>query len=97
MLTKSQNKFLRSLSHDSEPIIWVGQHGLTDNVLSEINAALAHHELIKIKVRVGAREERDEVIDRICAQTHSELIKKIGNVATLFRRNSQEPKIKLPK
>ena len=97
MMTKTQKKFLLSLSHNDDPVVWIGQHGLTDNVMVEIEAALDHHELIKIKIRVGERKERDSVIDSICKQTSSEVIKRIGNVVTLFRRNSVEPKIKLPK
>ncbi len=97
MLNKGQKKYLRSLAHDSKPIIWIGQHGLTGNVLEELDIALNHHELVKIKVRVGEREEREKVCDAICEKMHAELIKKIGNTATVFRRNKEEPVIKLPK
>ena len=97
MIDKQQLKYLCSLAHDSKPVIWIGQHGLTDNVLEELNNALDHHELVKIKVRVGDREEREKVTADICEKTSAELIKKIGNTVTVFRRNEEEPVIKFPK
>lgn len=96
VLSKRQEKYLRTLAHEKKPIIWLGQHGLTDQVLSEIENALKHHELIKIKVRVGEREERDRIISEICRQTSSENVQKIGNTVTLFRRNTEKPRIPLP-
>ena len=97
MIKKEQKKYLRSLAHDSKPIIWIGQHGLTDNVLEELENALSHHELVKIKIRVGDREEREKVTAAICEKTGAELIKKIGNTATVFRRNTEQPVIVFPK
>lgn len=97
MLKKNEKKFLRSLAHDADPVVWIGQNGLTDNVLTEIDQALERHELLKIKVRVGEREEKDRVINQLCEQTKAELIKKIGNVVTVFRRNHKDPKITFAK
>ena len=54
-ITKTQQKFLRSKTHDLKPVLWLGQNGLTESVTAEIETALDHHELIKIKVRVGDR------------------------------------------
>lgn len=97
VLTKNQIKYLRSLAHKLKPVVRVGQHGLTENVIEEIKIALEHHELIKLKINVGERQERDEVLQRVCEQTRSTCIQKIGNVAVLFRRNTQKPVISLKK
>jgi RNA-binding protein len=97
MINKAQKKYLRSLAHDCKPVIWIGQHGLTDNVMEEINIALDHHELIKIKLRVGEREEREKVTGDICTKTKAETIQKIGNTLTLYRRNDETPVIQFPK
>jgi len=97
MITKGQKKHLRSLAHDSKPIIWIGQHGLSTNVIEELNSALDHHELVKIKLRVGEREERDKLIADISEKTKAILVKKIGNTAIFFRRNEEQPVITLPK
>ena len=95
-LKKEQKKHLRSLAHDLKTIIWIGQNGLTENVMEEINTALNHHELIKIKIRAGERTERDEIAESICEQTSAESIQKIGNVIVLYKKNKKVPKIKLP-
>ena len=96
MLNKQKLKYLRSLAHDRKAVIWVGQHGLSDSVLEEINSALAHHELIKIKLRVGDRIERERICDDICVKASADLIQKIGNTVTVYRRNTEVPVIQLP-
>lgn len=96
-ITKTQQKFLRSKAHDLKPVLWLGQNGLTENVTAEIETALDHHELIKIKVRVGDRELRNKTIADICQATHSTQIQSIGNIVSIYRRNDKQPVIDLPK
>ena len=96
-LTKTQLKYLRNLAHKLKPVVWLGQQGLTDNVLAEIEAALLHHELIKIKLRLDDRELRDSIIDDICTRTRSENIQKIGNILCLYRRKKKDSVFTLPK
>jgi len=95
-LTRPQEKFLRSLAHDRKPVIWLGQHGLTGNVLQEIETALDYHELIKIKLRVGDRELRDQIIGDICTRTRATAVQRTGNIATVYRKNRKNPRIILP-
>jgi len=85
-MNKEQKKSLRSRAHNLKPIIWIGPAGLSDNLISEIRDALLHHELIKIKIRTGDRERRDQVIDSICDLTGAELVQKIGNSITIFQK-----------
>lgn len=93
MLSKNQNKFLRKLAQECKPVIWVGQHGLTENVYKEIDLALSHHELIKIKIRLGEREKRDEACADICAGSGAALVQKIGNTLSIYRANPENPVI----
>lgn len=86
-LTHKQGKFLRRLAHNRKPVIWLGQHGLTENVLAEIEAALDYHELIKIKLRIGERDERNSLLEDICTVTGAEQVQQIGTTATIFRKN----------
>lgn len=95
-LTKTQLKHLRSLAHDLKPVVWLGQQGLTNNVLAEIESALLHHELIKVKLRLDDQELRDSIINDICKKTRSENIQKIGNIVSLYRKNNREPIITFP-
>ncbi|MEJ2534902.1 MAG: YhbY family RNA-binding protein, partial [Gammaproteobacteria bacterium] len=50
-LTNSQLRHLRGLSHHISPVVIVAGKGLTDNVMAEVEQALEHHELIKVKLR----------------------------------------------
>jgi RNA-binding protein len=97
MITNNQKKYLRKLAHQKDTAIWIGQKGLTENVSKEIETALDHHELIKLKIRLGDREARDKLIDQICVDNHAMLIQKTGNVASIFRQNTESPQISLPK
>jgi len=94
-LSESQKRHLRGLGHHIKPVVWIGQHGLKETVLAEIELALDSHELIKLKV-VADRDTRNGIASDICAQTHAEQIHSIGQMLVLFRRNADKPKIALP-
>lgn len=95
-LSESQKKFLRGLGHQLKPVVSVGGAGVTDALLREFDATIAHHELIKVRVRAGDRERRDAAIEELCRRGEAALVTRIGNVALLYRRNPDEPKILLP-
>jgi len=94
-LTESQRKHLRRLGHALKPVVMIGNAGLTDSVATEIDAALEHHELIKIRVRVGDRAQRDRVMNGVVERLLAELVQRIGNMALLYRP-AEEPKLTLP-
>ena len=73
----------------------VADKGLNENVMNEIESALQHHELVKIKLRAD-RDTRTKWIARICKQCSAEKIHVIGQVACFFRRNKKKPIIALP-
>ncbi len=83
-LEEFQRKSLRRRGHNLKPIVTVGADGLTDGVLAELENALNHHELIKIKIRIGSRECRDAVLQEILERSKAIMIQKIGNVALLY-------------
>ena len=95
-LSSPQIRHLRSLAHSLKPVVMIGQHGLRDSVLEEIGIALDFHELIKVKVSAGDRDERNQIIANIIGETGAELVQRIGNMAVIFRRNPKKPKIVLP-
>jgi len=94
-LSESQKRHLRTLAHHLKPVVWVGQHGLKESVIAEIELALDSHELIKVKV-VADREDRAVIAANICEQTQAQTIHSIGQMLILFRRNEKKPKIALP-
>lgn len=95
-LSKSSKKFLRGLGHGLKPVVTVGDAGVTEALLREFESTIAHHELIKVKVRARDRAQRDAIIDELVRRSGTELVTRIGNVALLYRRNPDNPKIELP-
>ena len=78
-----------------KPVVIIGNAGLTENVLTEIDGALAHHELIKVKINAADKTERQAIIDKICEQTAANWVLSIGHIAA-FYRPAEKPKINLP-
>lgn len=95
-LSKKQSKFLRAKCHDLKAVILLGQKGLTGEVLKELELALTHHELVKIKLSVDDRDLRKQMISDICAKTQSEEIQSIGKTLSIYRVNSDKAVIELP-
>jgi RNA-binding protein len=96
-LSEKQKKYQRGLAHKLEPKARSGNPGLTQNLIKEVEAQLLAHELIKVKVAAEDREERDRLIERMCAATKATLVQRIGNMAVLYKKNTKKPKIQLPK
>ena len=94
-ITDKQIIFLRKSCHHIKPIVTIGNAGLTENVMSEIEIALSHHELVKIKI-AGNSEERKIIADTIVKQSGAVLVQSIGHTAS-FYREADKPKIQLPK
>jgi RNA-binding protein len=96
MLNDAQRKHLRRLGHDRDPIVLVGQGGLSPNLVAELDQALSHHELVKVRARVGDRDLRDQILEELAGRTRSELVQRIGHVALYYRANPDKPGILLP-
>ena len=96
-LSKNQLKFLRSKCHDLKPVVMLGQKGLTDAVLNELDIALDHHELVKIKLSVDDRDARKQLTEEICNRCRAQEVQSIGKTLSIYRVNTKEPVIQLPK
>ena len=95
-LTNKQNKYLRGLAHELKPVVMIGNSGVTEGVLSELEARLAHHELIKVRISGVDRDARQQMAESLCKKSSSELVNTIGHIAVLYRP-AKQPTIKLPK
>ena len=95
-LSDRQKKHLRRLGHELHPIVLIGQRGLTGSVIAEFDRALADHELVKLRARVGDRDERDRLLAELAAATRCELVHRIGNVGLFYRKNNALNAILLP-
>lgn len=85
-------KQLRAAAHRNKikAIVTVGMKGLSDSVMNEIDLALNHHELLKIKIPALEKEEKNALIEKICKATGAQKIQQIGHTLTIFKLN---PKI----
>ncbi|AOY01768.1 ribosome assembly RNA-binding protein YhbY [Jeongeupia sp. USM3] len=99
-LTADQRRHLRGLAHHLNPVVMIGNQGLTDAVLREIAVNLDAHELIKIRVLGDDRALRDEFLQTICKELGASAVQHIGKLLLIYRAtasNGDKPKIALPK
>lgn len=95
MLTGNQKRYLRGLAHHRKPVVTVGANGVTEPVLAEIDQALAHHELLKIKLPAVDASGKTAVLEQVCAATGAEWVQTIGRTGVVYRP-AAEPAITLP-
>lgn len=88
-LTNAELKQFRAIAHKLNPVVTIAGGGLSAGVLAELERALNDHELIKIKVSLGDRVARDDVITLLTNTLGCELVQRIGHTATLLRRNPE--------
>jgi RNA-binding protein len=95
-LSERQRKYLRGLGHALNPVLLVGQHGMTPAVIAEAKRALHDHELIKVKFRGAEREARDTGLTELATATESVLLQRIGHTALYYKRRNDRPGIVIP-
>ena len=96
-LTAAQNRFLRGQAHDLKAMLQVGGKGLTDAVVAEVDNALEHHELVKVKVAAADRDERERLVGELAQRSGAALVQRIGHVAVLYRPSKDKRQIVLPR
>ncbi len=98
-LKGSQRKYLRGLAHKLNPSAYIGQKGITETLIKEIEQALDATELIKIKFNdYKEKDVKTALTEEISKATKSHVAGMIGHVAILYRQHSDKTKrkIKLP-
>ncbi|MFK7956206.1 MAG: ribosome assembly RNA-binding protein YhbY [Lysobacterales bacterium] len=94
-LTRKQSRYLRSLAHQLKPVVTVGNNGMSDAVLAELELALDTHELVKLKLR-GDRDNRAAWIARASETSGAIVVQTIGQVCCLYRPHPKDPQLTLP-
>ncbi|WP_017349623.1 ribosome assembly RNA-binding protein YhbY [Pantoea sp. A4] len=95
-LSNKQKQHLKGLAHHLNPVVMLGGNGLTEGVLAEIELALNHHELIKVKIAAEERETKQLIVEAIVRETSACNVQVIGKTLVLYRP-TQEKKISLPR
>jgi RNA-binding protein len=84
-LSEQTRRELRARGHTLKPVVSIGNAGLSPAVMREIELSLAYHELMKIKISGGEREQRSDMIAQICEKLDAELVQAIGHIALIYR------------
>lgn len=95
MLTKEQKKILKSLIVKDKTKYQIGKSEITDSLLTMLDKALDARELIKVEVLKNATTPVMELTLDLSSKLHADVVSVVGRVIVLFRRNKENPKIKL--
>ncbi len=90
-LSSQQVRALRAESHrlKLKPVVMIGQHGLSENVLIELEQTLSHHQLIKVRVPALEKADKKNFHNEICEKLNADLIQAIGHVIVIFRKDPE--------
>ncbi len=84
-ITSQQRRALKSAAHSLKPVVKIGDKGLTESVLKEINLNLNAHELIKVHVAEEDKYDRNQILETICEQLNCAPISHMGRMLVLYR------------
>ena len=88
-LNAKERQHLKARAHALKPVIMVGNNGVTEAVMKEVDRALNDHELIKIRVQSLDRDERKALLEAIRVQAGAELVQAIGAIGVYFRKRQK--------
>ncbi|MBK8071074.1 MAG: YhbY family RNA-binding protein [Ramlibacter sp.] len=84
-LTVAQRKVHRAESHHLDPVVMIGNDGLTAAVKKETDAALNAHGLIKVRVLGDDRAQREAIYQQLADELGAAPIQHIGKLLVLWR------------
>lgn len=88
-MDNATRKKLKKIAHHLHPVVIVGEGGVSDAVVAETERALDDHELIKVKLNAGDRDDRRSLGDGLAASCRAEVVQRIGKVLVLYRQNPE--------
>ena len=89
-LSAKRRSELRSEAHKLNPTVIIGDKGLTDEVIAEVDRSLKAHELIKVRAAAGERDARDVWLEKICERLEAHPVQQIGKVFVIYRQNPKD-------
>lgn len=92
-LTPAERRALRVRAHHLQPVVMIGEAGLTPAVLKEIDGNLRSHELIKIRILGDDRRHREALIDEICRMLDAGPVQHIGKILVVYRPRPEEAQV----
>ena len=94
-LSPSRRSELRAQAHKLDPVVIIGDKGLTDQVVAEIDRSLNAHELIKVRAATDDRDARTVWMESICEKLEAHPVQQIGKILVIYRESPEERKATL--
>lgn len=91
-LTPRERAHLKARAHALEPVVQVGNAGLTDKVAGEVDRALTAHELIKVRINGADRKAREALCEAIGTRADAAEVQRVGKILVLWRPKPDEEK-----
>lgn len=91
-LTPAERSALRAEAHGLNPVVMIGESGLTESVMKEIASSLDAHGLIKVRVFGDDREARIAMYEQICTELDAAPVQHIGKLLVLYRPKKEAVK-----
>ena len=91
-LSSTQRRALRSDAHHLDPVVMIGQDGLTDALVKETAAALSSHGLIKVRMFSDDRATRQAALEALADRLDAAPVQHIGKLLVLWRPLPDAPK-----
>jgi putative YhbY family RNA-binding protein len=95
-ISSSRRSDLRAQAHKLDPVVIIGDKGLTDEVIAEIDRSLKAHELIKVRAATDDRAARAAWMKEICARVSAAEVQQIGKVLVIYRENPEKKPALVP-
>src|SRR3546814_9317582 len=89
-ITSKERSALRAAAHPLRPVVLIGDRGLSDSVLKEIDLNLNAHQLIKIRVGGQERDARDAMLETICDKLSCAPVHHLGKTLIIYRPDRSE-------
>lgn len=85
---------LRQIAHHLDPVVNIGDHGMSEGLIAETARALNDHELIKVRVNAATREDRRALGTELATACNATVVQRIGKIVLLFLPNPEaDPKL----
>ena len=85
---------LRQIAHHLDPVISIGDQGMSAGLIGETERALSDHELIKVRINALERENRNRLGTHLAEACNAAIVQRIGKIIVLFRTNPEpDPKL----
>lgn len=97
MLTSKQRSYLKGMSHDLEPMVYIGKSGMKENIYKEMETNLEARELVKVKLQEGCELSPKELANEMAEALGAEFVQAIGRKFTLYRESKDNKQIILPR